>query len=121
MENRTESNITDIIKFYEILKKDVHALLFKRSKSSAHYEGLLYLYEEEDDVEEDVSLTYPWYILRTIGLNGILKIDNCWWSILEDMIKTDIMIWGRTSFISNISLVREEPPLKEITFSLSYR
>ena len=104
MENKAE--IMDVIIFYEILKKDVHALLVRKSKFQMDYKGKLRLCKKTAILTYDCS--------SSVGLNGILKIDNKWISILKDMINADIMIWNKTSNISDMSLIYHDGCTKVI-------
>lgn len=109
MENKAE--IIDIITFYEILKKDIHALLVRKSKFQMDYRGKLRLCEKTAILTYDCS--------SSVGLNGILRIDNKWISILKDMINADIMIWNKTSKISDMSLVYHDGCTK-VNFAVNF-
>lgn len=99
------TEIIDVIRFYEILKKDIHTLLVKKSKSPFDYTGELELCDKK---------AYLYYEPPTNpGLKFIQKISFLWCCTIKEMIKYDIKVWDKAQNISEISLLVDKVQNKE--------
>ena len=99
------------IKFYEILKKDLHTLLVEGGKSPLDYEGIAELYPDF------VSLQYPIQEKDQSRkmYNALLDIGEA----ISNMLKGDVRIWGKTQGIKSIEIApdhRCELVIMEIIF-----
>ena len=99
------TEIIDVIRFYEILKMDIHTLLVKKSKSPFDYTGELELCDKK---------AYLYYEPPTNpGLKFIQKISFLWCCTIKEMIKYDIKVWDKAQNISEISLLVDKVQNKE--------
>ena len=99
------TEIIDVIRFYEILKKDIHTLLVKKSKAPFDYTGELELCDKK---------AYLYYEPPTNpALKFIQKFSYAWCCTIREMLKSDIKIWDKAQNISEISLVADKVQNKE--------
>ena len=99
------TEIIDVIRFYEILKKDIHTLLVKKSKAPFDYTG---------EVELCDKTAYLYYELPTNpDLIFLQKISFLWCCTIQEMLKCDIKVWDKAQNISEISLVVDKVQNKE--------
>ena len=118
------TEIIDVIRFYEILKKDIHTLLVKKSEAPFDYTGELELCDK---------MAYLFYEPPTNpALKFIQKFSYSWCYTIKEMLKSDIKIWDKAQNISEISLVAAkvqnkkeitllQNELTNITFLVKYR
>lgn len=118
------TEIIDVIRFYEVLKKDIHTLLVKKSKAPIDYTGELEVCDKK---------AYLYYEPPTNpALKFIQKFSYGWCCTIREMLKCDIKIWDKAQNISEISLVVDKVQNKEeiallpneltnITFLVKYR
>lgn len=105
--------IHNVLRFYEILKKDVYTLLVKKSKSITDYEGYLDFYENT------VNLQYAPSIDSTFDfIQAMIKTN--WYSTMHDMIRRDIRLWEKNQDITNTSLVFDLPR-ERVSFTVYYK
>ena len=79
-------------KFYQILKKDLHTLMVKKSNSPLDYDGMASVYPKT------TVINYP----ITDECSYSLLADLC--TVIEDMLKFDLRLWGTTQGIERIEL-----------------
>ena len=105
--------IYNVLRFYEILKKDAYTLLVKKSKSLTDYAGYLDFYENT------VNLHYAPSIDSTFDfIQAMIKTN--WYSVIHDMIRRDIQLWEKNQDITNISLVFDLPR-ERVSFTVHYK
>ena len=83
-----------LIQTYEVLKRDLHTLLVKESKSPLDYEGKVEF--------RDKSTTALRYMYCN---NNTEEESDTLCSLLEGMIKTDLRIWDKTQGVEGITAV----------------
>ena len=107
----TNTEIKNVINAYNIMKADLHSYISKERRSPLDFEGSI------DISPEAVTFSYPireenksretYHALMGIGI------------ILEDMLKGDLRIWGKTPGIKCLEVApdrRCETVVLEIVF-----
>ena len=88
-----DNEIINAINFYQVLKKDLHTMLIKSSKTPLDYEGNL---TEEGHIEYQINEEHrDREMHRALIDAGIL---------LESMLKNDVRLWDKTQGIEYIEV-----------------
>ena len=88
-----DNEIINAINFYQVLKKDLHTMLIKSSKTPLDYEGNL---TEEGHIEYQINEEHRDREMHRALINaGIL---------LESMLKNDVRLWDKTQGIESIEV-----------------
>ena len=88
-----DNEIINAINFYQVLKKDLHTMLIKSSKTPLDYEGNLI---EEGHIEYQINEEHRDREMHRVLINaGIL---------LESMLKNDVRLWDKTQGIAYIEV-----------------
>ena len=105
-----DNEIINAINFYQVLKKDLHTLLIKSSKTPLDYEGTL---TEEGHIEYQIHEEHRDREMHRALINaGIL---------LESMLKNDVRLWDKTQGIENIESIEVAPDHRCETIVLEVR
>ena len=90
------NEIINAVNFYAVLKKDLHTLLVKESKSPIDYEGKLFTVDNgwyiKYPINEEQQSSEMYHALISIGI------------LLESMLKNDIQLWDKTQGIRMIKV-----------------
>ena len=87
------NEIINAINFYQVLKKDLHTLLIKNSKTPLDYEGTL---TEEGHIEYQINEEH-----RDREMHRALIDAGI---ILESMLKNDVRLWDKTQGVESIEV-----------------
>ena len=103
------SSIVEAIRLYEIIKKDLNTLLVKESKYLLDYDGEI----EGDEIKDDcVRLEYCPNL--KLDDNSFRKLGH----FLEDLIKHDIVLWGKTERIRKLYLFAPDISVHKFNFEV---
>lgn len=103
------SSIIEAIRLYEIIKKDLNTLLIKGSKHLLDYDGEI----EGDEIKDDrVQLEYRPNL--KLDDNSFRKLGY----FLEDLIKHDIVLWGKTERIRKLYLFAPDISIHKFHFEV---
>ena len=105
------NEIINAVNFYQVLKKDLHTLLVKKSKVPFDYEGKLTLSDDcqpllKYSIEEDYQNSEMYHALISVGI------------LLESMLKNDVRLWNKTE---GIEMIRVAPDYRCETIILDVR
>ena len=102
-----------LLRFYGILKKDVHTLLVKRSKNPIDYKGRIDFYENIAHLYYEAAFDSTFTFIQSM-------IKHNWYSVLNDMIRRDVQLWDKNQDITNTSLVFDLSR-ERVSFTVYYK
>ena len=79
-------------KFYQLVKKDLHTLMVKGSDSPLDYDGMVSIYPKTTTISYSITDECSYQLLA----------DLC--SCIEDMLKFDLRLWGKTQGVERIEV-----------------
>ena len=106
------NEIKNAIRFYEVLKKDLHNLMVKGMDSPLDFEGRTKVYPElVISFEYRINEIYQSKKTYNMMLNASI--------LIESMLKNDVRLWGKTHGIKSVQVIpdhRCETVVMEIGF-----
>ena len=88
----TANEINNAAKFYQIIKKDLHTVMVKKSASPLDYDGMVSIYPKTTTISYSITDECSYQLLA----------DLC--TCIEDMLKFDLRLWGTTQGIERIEV-----------------
>ena len=107
------AEVYNVLRFYGILKKDVHTLLVKRSENPIDYEGRIDFYENIAELYYEYAFNSTFKFMQEM-------IKRNWHSVLNDLIRRDIQLWDKNQDITNSILVFDLPR-ERVSFTVYYK
>lgn len=105
--------VYNVLRFYGILKKDVHTLLVKRSENPIDYEGRIDFYENVAHLYYEPAFNSTFKFMQ-----AMIKCNCC--SAMQDLIRRDIQLWDKNQDITNTSLVFDLSR-ERVSFTVFYK
>ena len=91
-----DNEIINAINFYQVLKKDLHTMLVKKSEAPFDYEGKLFTVDNggyiKYPINEEQRGSEMYHALISVGM------------LLESMLKNDVQLWDKTQGIRMIKV-----------------
>ena len=91
-----DNEIIGAVNFYQVLKKDLHTMLVKKSEAPFDYEGKLFTVDNgwyiKYPINEEQQSSEMYHALTSVGI------------LLESMLKNDVQLWDKTQGIRMIKV-----------------